>query len=99
MRTSAKLRRATDAALAGGNYRDFHEIVFGRAVGGGAAAGAYGDTASLCRVDGVLPDRGAPSTSDVREVNDVEAFAIDRVSAGFGFNTRGSRVRGERGTA
>jgi hypothetical protein len=99
MRTSAKLRRATDAALAGGNYGDFHEIVFGHAVGGGAAAGTYGDTASLCRDDGVLPDRGAPSTSDVREVNDVEAFAIDRVSAGFGFNTRGSRVRGERGTA
>jgi Nickel responsive protein SCO4226-like len=41
----------------------------------------------------------AASTNDVREVNDVEAFAIDRVSAGFGFNTRGTRVSGERGTA
>ena len=41
----------------------------------------------------------APSTDAVREVNDVEAFAIDRVSAGFGFNTRGSPVPGERGTA
>ena len=41
----------------------------------------------------------APSTDAVREVNDAEAFAIDRVSAGFGFNTRGTRVSGERGTA
>ena len=41
----------------------------------------------------------APSTDDVREVNDVEAFVFDRVSAGFGFNTRGSPMPGERGTA
>ena len=41
----------------------------------------------------------APSANDVREVNDVEAFAIDRVSAGFGFNTRGARVPGESGMA
>ena len=41
----------------------------------------------------------APSTDDVREVNDVEAFGIDRVSAGFGFDTRAFRTPGERGTA
>jgi uncharacterized protein DUF4242 len=41
----------------------------------------------------------APSTDAVREVNDAEGFVIDRVSAGFGFSTSGSRVPGERGTA
>ena len=41
----------------------------------------------------------APSTDDVREVNDVEAFGIDRVSACFGFDTRAFRMPGEGGTA